>query len=275
MSDLATHTITLRNGDKIPQFGLGTFETEGPIATEIVADAIGMGYRHIDCAQAYWNQELIAPSLKLVPREELWITSKLWRPDMPKDKVIAATDDTLRQLDCDYLDLWLIHWPDASIPIEYTLGEMQKCIEMGKVRNIGVCNATKRHIDDILATGIPIAMNQFEVHPYLLQQDLIDYCKSHGIAVTGYSPLARGKVPKDPAIQRIGEKHNRTPAQVALRWLLQKDLVVIAKTVHADRLRENAKIFDFTLTPDEMATLDAMDQGLRTINPDFNEFDYV
>jgi diketogulonate reductase-like aldo/keto reductase len=272
---LASERIRLNNGLEIPVFALGTFESEGPTVTEIVRKAIEVGYRHIDCAQAYWNQELVAPALKAVPREDLWVTSKLWRGDYTTEKVPEACDRCLRELDTPYLDLWLIHWPDRTVPIGETLEAMYKCQEQGKVKCIGVSNFTIRHIKDALATGVPIAMEQVEHHPYLQQPELFDFCRSKDIALTAYSPLARGKATKDPLLAAIGGKHGKTAAQVAIRWALQQNLVVLAKTIHASRLTENADVFDFQLTPDEMAQINALDEGLRTILPDFNEFDYA
>ncbi len=271
---LASERIRLKGGLEIPVLGLGTFESEGQEVTKIVREAIELGYRHIDCAQAYWNQELVGAGLKAAPREDLWVTSKLWRGDYTTEKVPKACDRCLTELDTPYLDLWLIHWPDRTVPITDTLEAMQKCKEAGKIRAIGLSNCTIRHLKEAMATGIDFEMNQIEFHPYLRQRELYDFCRANDIAITAYSPLARGKATKDAALAAIGKKHNKTAAQVAVRCALQQRVVVLAKTMHTARLTENADVFDFELTPEEMTKISALDEGLRTIDPDFGEFDY-
>ncbi len=274
MSELADRKIGLHGGLHIPQVGFGTFEISEDDAERCVAEAIEVGYRHIDCAEAYWNQKEVGKGLKGIDRDKLWLTSKLWRGEYTKEKVPEACDRMLRHLDIDYLDLWLIHWPDASVPIGETLEAMHKCVDQGKVRCLGVCNATTHHLKDIFDVGVPIVNLQIEIHPYLYQTELIDFAWKNKLAVTGYSPIARGEILKDETVKAVASAHNKTAAQVSLRWLLQKGIIVIPKSVHKKRMEENAAIFDFELSDADMATLDGLHKGYRTINPDFNEFDY-
>jgi 2,5-diketo-D-gluconate reductase B len=267
--------IPLADGNSIPALGVGTFEQEGQLCTDVVRWALEMGYKAIDHAEAYWNSKEVAAGLKAVPREEFFLTTKLWRPDLPRDKVAPAIDKLISELDCDYLDLLLIHWPDHDIPIGETLEEMEKAKQAGKVRSLGVCNSTIRHIKDVLATGIQIVTNQVEYHPYLDQSELQAFCEANGIRVTAYSPLARGEALKDPVLTEIGARYGKSPAQVALRWAHQRGCIVIFKTSTKERLKSNGEIFDFELTEEEMKQIAGLSRNLRTILPDFNEFDYA
>ncbi|MBS0621945.1 MAG: aldo/keto reductase [Verrucomicrobia bacterium] len=272
---LANVKVKLSSGHEIPQLGFGTWLINGEECTQAVASAIEVGYRHIDTAQTYENQKEIAPGLKKIERQTLWITSKLWRGDYTRTGVPKAVDLMLKELDIDYLDLLLIHWPDAAVPIAESLEAMQKCVDAGKVRCLGMSNSTKRHIQDCLSTGVKIVMNQVEFHPYFYQKELLDFCQSHGVAVTAYSPIAHGKVLDDPTLRKIGKKHRKSTAQVSLRWLLQHGLVIIPKSVHKKRQEENADIFDFELSQEEMEAINGLNRNQREIFPSFQEFDYV
>ena len=267
-------TMTLKGGEKIPIIGVGTFECEGSDAFNTCKWALEAGYRHLDLATAYWNQHEIAPAIAPYKRDELWITSKLWKDDDP-DNIPGAIDKTLMDLKTDYIDLWLLHWPDKSIPWAETFGRMQEAVDAGKVKALGVCNATIRHLTEMIDSGAKIEMNQFEFHPYLYQPDLVAFCREQGIAVTGYSPIARGEILNEPLLTQLGEKYGKSAAQVSIRWVHQHGAIVIPKSVHQNRIIENADIFDFALTGEEMAQIDALNRGLRTILPPFQEFDYV
>lgn len=263
----------LKDGNEIPVLGFGTWQIEKEECTQAVKDALEIGYRHIDTAFAYYNESYIAPAIKSHPREKLFITTKLWRDFHDPKKVEEGCDISLKDLQTDYLDLLHIHWPEHKTMLD-TLAEMVKLQEKGKVKSIGVCNATKHHISDIVEAGIPIVMNQVEFHPFLYQKELFDFCQSQNIAVTAYSPIAQGAVTKDLTIASIAKEHQKTPVQVTLRWLLQHDLVVIPKAAKKVHAKENFEIFDFELTDEEMDKIDSLNKNRRIINPDFQEFDY-
>ncbi len=275
MNPLADERITLADGMTIPVLALGTFEQKGQKCTDVVRWALEVGYRAIDTAEAYYNQPLIAPALKEVKREELFVTSKLWRGTYTRDAVEPAVDKILSELDVDYLDLLLIHWPDKAIPIGETLEAMEKVREKGKVRSLGVSNFTIRHVQDALDIGIQIVTNQVEFHPYLYQTQLKTFCEENGIKIMAYSPLARGEVIRDPHLQKLGNSHRKTAAQVSLRWAIQHGCIVLVKASSRERLEENANVFDFELSAEEVASIDALHRDHRTILPDFHEFDYA
>jgi 2,5-diketo-D-gluconate reductase B len=267
--------ITLSDGHKIPALGVGTWLLQGKDCTKVTTAALDMGYLHIDTAETYENQTEIAPALKGRDRETLWITSKLWRGDYTKERIPLAVDKMLRDLGTDYLDLLLIHWPDRAVPIEESMEAMEKERQKGKIRSIGMSNSTQRHIQDALDTGVKVVVNQVEYHPYFNQNELREWCHSKGVTLTAYSPLAHGKVFEDQTLAEIGQAHGKNAGQVACRWAYQKGMVVLAKTKHVERLKPNSQIFDFELTPADMAKIEALDRNERQIFPDFQEFDYV
>lgn len=267
--------VTLSDGNKIPQLGVGTWLMEDEICTEVVKTALDLGYIHVDTAETYNNQFLIGPALKGRERESFWLTSKLWRGDYTKERIPRAVDKMLKELGTDYLDLLLIHWPDKSVPIEESMEAMQKEKEKGKIRSIGMSNSTICHIKDALATGVQVTINQIEFHPYFYQKELLEQCMALGVHVTAYSPLAHGKIFDDPVLIEIGKKYGKGAEHVSCRWITQKGMVVLPKTKTPSRLAGNAEIFDFTLTDDEMKQIDALNRNERNIFPDFQEFDYV
>lgn len=263
--------FTIADGS-IPALGLGTWKLTGSEAKNALESALRMGYRHIDTAAYYGNHEDLAPILKTVPREELFLTTKVWRDNLSKEDFIAAVMDFLQQLDVEYLDLVLVHWPNKEIPVEETCAAFAELKKQGKIRHAGVSNFTIKHLEEIQkASTVPIVTNQVEFHPFLYQKELLEYCTKHGIRLTAYSPLARGKVIENESIKKIAESHNKTPAQIALRWLHEKDIIVIPKGSSEEHLRENMEIFDFKLTADETDILDKLPQE-RLIEPSFAEF---
>ncbi|HIH37501.1 aldo/keto reductase [Candidatus Woesearchaeota archaeon] len=266
-------TIKLSSGYSIPILGLGTWQLKGQRCTEIVKNAIEEGYTHIDTAWIYENQEEIAPAIAEHERKKLFITSKLWRDQLSYSDVLEQCDETLSQLGIDYLDLYLIHWPNKDIPMEETFNALAKLATDGKVKSIGVSNFTITHLKKALGISkIPITMNQVEYHPYLNQEDLLAYCNDNNITLTAYSPLGRGIVLKDRVILAIAERKKKTPAQVALRWLIQKGIIVIPKTTREERLPENLLALDITLTAEEMKQIDTLNRNERIVHPGFAEF---
>ncbi|XP_057668948.1 aldo-keto reductase family 1 member B1-like [Diorhabda carinulata] len=289
--------IKLNNGRTIPAFGLGTWKSKPGEVTQAVKDAIDAGYRHIDCAYYYENEAEVGAALKekiasgVVKREELFITSKLWPSFMRPDLVEPTLKESLKNLCLDYLDLYLIHWPaalkegGALLPkrpdhdvlcvfsdVDYidTWKAMEEVAKKGLAKSIGVSNFNKRQLERVLenATIKPVN-NQIECHPYLNQKKLIAFCKSKNIAVTAYSPLGSPDRPwakptdpiltEDPKVKAIAEKYKKSSAQVILRYLFQQGVIPIPKSVNKKRITENINIFDFELTPEDVAVFDTFD----------------
>lgn len=268
---------TLANGVELPVLGLGVYlSPEGEVTASSVRWAVEAGYRHIDAAAVYGNEESVGEGVRTcgIPRDQLFITSKLWNDDIRKGRSREAFEESLRRLGTDYLDLYLIHWPvDEHIQAWKVLEELY---EAGKVRAIGVSNYHKQHIEALegVARIMPM-VNQFEMHPYLSQQPLIDLCRQHGMVYEAYSPLGgqNGPVLSDPVINEIAAARGRTAAQIVLRWHLQRGTVILPKSNHRERIVSNAQVFDFQLTDEEMARIDALNRNLRTGgNPDCFDF---
>lgn len=274
--DLTSKKI-LSNGVELPILGLGVYlSPEGEITASSVRWAVEAGYRHIDAAAVYGNEESVGEGIRTcgLPRDELFITSKLWNDDMRKGRQLEAFQESLKRLGTDYLDLYLIHWPvDNHVESWHILEELYQA---GAVRAIGVSNYHKQHLEAVAAEAKIMPMvNQFECHPYLSQQPLIDLCGQYSMVYEAYSPLGGqdGPVLADPVIGEIARAKNRTPAQIVLRWHLQRGTVVLPKSNHRERIQSNAQLFDFELTPDEVARIDSLNQNLRTGgNPDCFDF---
>src|SRR4051795_13755661 len=265
---------TLSLGDvEIPQFGLGVFQVPPEETVENVTTAIGLGYRHIDTAKAYNNETQVGQAVRAsgLSREEFFITTKLWNSDHGNAE--RALKDSLGRLEMDHVDLYLIHWPapgqDRYVEAWQALIEAQKA---GVTRAIGVSNFQPEHLRRIVeTTGVTPAVNQIELHPYLTQPGLRREHSDRGIVTEAWSPLAQGAVLKDPVVTEIAEAHNRTPAQVVLRWHLQLGNVVFPKSVTPERLEENIDVFGFDLSSDELERIEALDRGERT-GPDPDTF---
>jgi 2,5-diketo-D-gluconate reductase A len=267
--------LTLDNGVQIPQLGLGVWQIDDADVPGVVAAAFEAGYRHVDTAAIYGNEDGVGRAVAAgsVPREELFITTKLWNNDQGYDSALRAFDASLRRLGLEYLDLYLIHWPTPRRDkyVE-TWRAFEKLLADGLVRAIGVSNFQPAHLKRVIdETGTVPTVNQVELHPYLTQEAVRAADAAHGIATEAWSPLAKGgDLLKDPAVTSLASQYGRTAAQVVLRWHLQLGNVVIPKSVTPARIRENFAVFDFELSDADVATLSALDRGLRT-GPDPDE----
>ncbi|MDM5214046.1 aldo/keto reductase [Peribacillus sp. NJ4] len=265
-------TITLHNGVQMPQLGFGVFKVKnGKETVESVKKAIQVGYRAIDTAAIYENEEGVGQAIREcgVPREELFITSKVWNTEQGYETTLQAFDDSLNRLGLEYLDLYLIHWPGKDKYLE-TWRALEKLYKDGKVKSIGVSNFHVHHLENLLANSeVKPVVNQIELHPLLTQLEIRDYCAKHEIKVTSWSPLGRGNLLEEPTINHIAKKHGKSSAQVLIRWHLQHDLVVIPKSITPSRIEENAQVFDFSLSLNEMNQIDALNKNERFgSNPD-------
>jgi diketogulonate reductase-like aldo/keto reductase len=264
--------IVLSNGVEMPRFGLGTYKSaEGAEVQESVLSALEIGYRSIDTASLYGNEEGIGKALhgSGVSRSDVFLTSKVWNEEQGYEGTLAALDRSLTRLGTDYVDLYLIHWPIRRT-LEPTWRAMEHALISGKTRAIGVCNFLQHHLEALLAVSTVAPMvDQYEYHPRLQQPSLKGFCDAHDIVVEAWAPLMRGRVNDVRTLREIAHEHGATPAQVSLRWLLQKGAIVIPKSVHAERIRENAGALAFELSDAEMARIDALDAGTRLgRNPD-------
>ncbi|AGA23175.1 Reductase protein YvgN [Bacillus subtilis subsp. subtilis str. BSP1] len=265
-------TVKLHNGVEMPWFGLGVFKVEnGNEATESVKAAIKNGYRSIDTAAIYKNEEGVGIGIKEsgVAREELFITSKVWNEDQGYETTLAAFEKSLERLQLDYLDLYLIHWPGKD-KYKDTWRALEKLYKDGKIRAIGVSNFQVHHLEELLKDAeIKPMVNQVEFHPRLTQKELRDYCKAQGIQLEAWSPLMQGQLLDNEVLTQIAEKHNKSVAQVILRWDLQHGVVTIPKSIKEHRIIENADIFDFELSQEDMDKIDALNKDERVgPNPD-------
>jgi diketogulonate reductase-like aldo/keto reductase len=259
--------VKLNNGVEMPIFGLGTFQMRsGKETQQAVLHALEAGYRLIDTAQMYGNEEDVGQALTKsgIPREEVFITTKLWNSDHGFQKALDACEESLERLGLPYVDLYLIHWPVQGLRNE-TWKAMQTLLEKGKCRAIGVSNYMIRHLEELLDNSKTIpAVNQVEFSPYLYQKDLLEFCRSHNIQLEAYSPLTKGHKLNDPRLLAIAKKYSKSPAQILIRWVLQKEVVVIPKSSRKERIIENADVFDFAIPLEDIRLLDSFNQSLRT-----------
>lgn len=271
---MVARSIELPSGFEIPTLGLGTWDLRGDEGLRAIESALAMGYRHIDTAEMYENHEIVGEAISGYERAELFITSKVDSPHLHYDDVLAVCDAALLELGTDYLDLFLIHWPNPDVPMPQTFDALQHLVERGKIRDLGVSNFQPHRLRMALdITPHPIANNQVELHPYLWQQELVELCHENNVTVTAYAPLARTKILHDETIQMIADKHDVTPAQVSLRWLLQKGCIVIPRSTSEEHLRQNMDLFDWSLSGVDVAAIDDIPHQERVVNPSFEEFE--
>ncbi len=270
--------ITLNNGVEIPQLGFGVFQIAPDDTVAAVSTALSVGYRHVDTAQMYGNEREVGEAVRQsgLPRHEVFITSKLSNGRQERDDILRAVDGTLAALGGDSVDLFLIHWPLPTVR-DYLVAwhALEEAYADGKARAIGVSNFQVPHLERVLAESRTVpAVNQIELHPYLVQAELRQFGHRHGIVTEAWSPIARGKVIDDPTVGDIADRLGRTPAQVVLRWQVQLGNVVFPKSQTPSRIAENFSLWDFELGAEDMATITALDRGERT-GPDPDTFDRV
>ncbi len=262
-----TDMVALNNGTAIPRFGLGVYQSGSGRATEdAVRWALEAGYRHVDTASMYRNETEVGTALRraidegVVRREDVFVTTKLWNSDHGYDEALRAFDASFRRLGLDYIDLFLLHWPVPQRR-RHSWRALERIVGEGRCRAIGVSNYMVRHLEELLGhASVPPAVNQIELHPWCQQREVDAWCKARGIAVVAYSPLTKGLMLTDKRLAAVARSVGRTPAQVLLRWSLQKDFVTIPKSTRRERIVENAAIFEFTLGPEAMKSLDDLDE---------------
>ena len=268
-------SLSLDDGNTIPQLGFGLYKVPAADAARLSRDAIAIGYRHLDTAALYGNEAGVGEAVRSaeVPRDELFVASKVWMDDNGYDSTLRAFDASMQRLGLATLDLYMIHWPVPSTDLYVeTWRALVRLQEEGRVQSIGVANFHAHHLERIIGeTGVAPVVNQVELHPWLPQEELRAFDEAHGIRTEAWSPLARGRVLGTPLLAEIADKHGRTPAQVVLRWHLELGNVVIPKASSPERLRENLDVFDFTLDDEDMAAIATLESGERTgRDPDFD-----
>jgi 2,5-diketo-D-gluconate reductase B len=260
---------------EMPRLGLGTFELVGRACERVVAEALALGYRHVDTAEGYGNEVEVGRALRSsgLEREQVFLTSKVWRDHLAPPLLRRQLEETLRRLRIDYLDLYLVHWPNSAVPAAETAAGMEALREEGLLRSWGVSNYTVGHLDEVLRHA-QIATNQVELHPYLRQEALIRYCRRRGLLITAYTPLARGLVSQDPVLLDIARGHGRTPAQVALAWSLGQGHAVVPKASRREHLADNLAALALRLSLDEVDRIDRLPQRARIFEYKWSEFDH-
>ncbi len=266
--------MVLANGASIPALGLGTWQLMGDNCTAAVRHALEAGYRHIDTAAIYENEISVGAGLRLsgVPREEIFVTTKIWRTEVAPENLIKAAEASLKRLELSHVDLLLIHWPVSEVPLAGTMKALGEAKRKGLTRHIGISNFTAPLVEQAASLADePLVTNQCEYHPRLSQEKVREACFKHGLSFTSYSPLGRGDLLKDPVVVAIAEEIQRSPAQVLLRWhVQQKQTIVIPKASSREKIVENLHIFDFKLTDDQMKKISALAKpNGRLISPDF------
>lgn len=264
------HYIELKSL-RVPALGLGTWQLEGDSCRAVVQDAIELGYQHIDTAAAYGNEAEVGEAIRSAPvsRDTLFVTSKVWHSDLTPKALLRSCRASLDRLQIDHLDLLLVHWPNPEVPLCETMKALQLAVLEGLTRHVGVCNFPPALVSEALLTNA-VECIQVECHPYLSQRALRQLSHDHQLLFTAYSPLARGRVLKDPVLGDIGRKHGKTAAQVALRWLVQQPgVAAIPKSTSKKHLRQNLDVFSFELDTQEQQRIDALHRDERLIDPDF------
>ncbi|SMQ68519.1 aldo/keto reductase [Agreia sp. VKM Ac-1783] len=266
-SESSVPLVTLNDGNTIPQLGFGVFKVDPDKTSRIVRDAFEVGYRHIDTAKIYGNEEGVGHAIKTsgIDRDELFITTKLWNADQGYESGLEAFEKSLGRLQLDYVDLYLIHWPaPANDNYVDAWKALEKIRESGRAKSIGVSNFTVEHLTRLLGeTDVVPAVNQIELHPEFQQREITAFGREHGIATEAWSPLAQGALLKEPNVQEIAEAHGKSLAQVILRWHIQQGNIIFPKSNNRERIEENFNIFDFELSDDEQASITALEKDGR------------
>lgn len=260
-------TKQLANGIEMPRLGLGVYKmTEADIAIQAITAALDYGYRHIDTASLYANEKEVGDAIRAsnVPRKDIFITTKVWNTDQGYDQTLRAFEKSLELLGMDYVDLYLTHWPVKETFVD-TYRAIERLYDEKLIRATGVANHHAHHLETIAAkANIKPMVNQIECHPRLTQFDLREYCEEQGIAITSWSPLARGRILEEPTLKRISTKYSKSTAQTIIRWHLQHDLIVIPKSENPSRIAENMDVYDFELSFEDMKNIDALNLNERT-----------
>ena len=271
---MQTPTFSLTDDVDIPALGLGTWQLTGEEGYQAIKHALDVGFRHIDTAYAYGNHDEVSQAIaeSNVKRADVFLTTKIWYDHFSESRLKAQLGESLADLDTDYVDLLLLHWPNESVPLEETLGALKDTKKAGKVRSYGVSNFTISLLEETLTLDENVAVNQVEMHPSLRQQAMQDFCRREDLQITGYSPLGRGEDLRLDRIQQIAQKRSADPAQVILAWLRQKQIVAIPKAATKAHIESNFESLQVELTDDEVADIDRLDTENRLIAPDFGPF---
>jgi diketogulonate reductase-like aldo/keto reductase len=257
----------------MPLLGFGTWKLWDSECIEAVTAALEMGYRQIDTAHSYGNHREVGEALSRFDRDEIFVTSKVPAARLHRDDVITTCEQDLRDLGLDYLDLYLIHWPNPEIPLEETVEGLAEVVDRGLVRSVGVSNFIIERLQRTMNVAeVPVCVNQVEFHPLLHQRQLLEFCDEHDVVLTAHCPLARTKAFELEEIQNLAEKHDRTPAQICLRWLVQKGITVIPKSRSPERIEQNMQIFDWELSDEDMAAIDAVEDHHRIRDEEIADF---
>lgn len=268
---MSIESLPLNNGVQIPVLGLGVYQSQpGEETYRAVYSALELGYRHIDTAALYGNEADVGRAIRDamhnlgLKRSEIFVTTKLWNDDQGPRRTPQAFEKSLKNLGLEYIDLYLIHWPVHSLR-NFSWKEMEKLYQQGRSRAIGVSNYMPQHLRELLKIAeVPPAVNQVEFSPYLYQRELLAFCQEHQIQLEAYSPLTRGTRLQDPRLRSYAAKYHKSPAQILIRWCLQHGVVCLPKSVHSERIRENAEVFDFQLSSRDLEALDGHNENLHT-----------
>ncbi|HLC87902.1 MAG TPA: aldo/keto reductase [Patescibacteria group bacterium] len=266
----------LKNGNKIPALGFGTWKLVGQDCLDSVLKALELGYRHIDTADKYGNHRHVGEAIhqSRIDRKEIFLTTKGWYTDLRTEDLKNAVNRFLEELETDYLDLLLIHWPNRNIPLVESLEAMNQLKDKGIIKNIGVSNFTVNHLKDCLKTGIEVVNNQVEIHPTFAQFELQKFAQENGIRLTAYSPLGRGADLQIPELLEIAQKHNKSVPQVIINWLISRGIITIPKATGEEHIRQNFEAMDFELFSEDIKVINNLDKGDRLIDNEWSEFDY-